>query len=252
MTTVPKISVYLVTLNEARYLDEVLASVNGADEIIVVDSGSTDGTVAIAELHGAIVIHQDWLGFAAQKSFALQQCSHEWVLNLDGDEVLPAGALDQLRQLATSNRADGYWLKRDDWWFGGKLPGAKRYKFCRFYRKSKAFWDVTQHVHEHIRIDGFTKKTGITLKHYGYDTVHGYMAKLNSYSALKAKVRSERNRPVSLARLLTIYPLMFIKFYILRGMLFSGLRGFVKAHIDAFHFFLTEAKLYEQHYRSKD
>ncbi|PTB83058.1 glycosyltransferase family 2 protein [Pseudidiomarina aestuarii] len=251
MSAAPKISVYLITLNEGRYLEEVLSSVRGADEIVIVDSGSSDDTLSIAERHGARVIHQAWLGYAAQKAFALEQCSHDWVLNLDGDEVLPAGAIEQLRELAASNQADGYWLKRDDWWFGGKLPGAKRYKFCRFYRKSKAHWDVTQYVHEHIYIDGTTEQTDITIKHYGYDTVHGYMAKLNSYSELKARVRSERNRKVSLLRLLLIYPLMFLKFYLLRGMIFSGWRGFVKAHIDAFYFFLTEAKLYEQRYRSK-
>jgi glycosyltransferase involved in cell wall biosynthesis len=251
MTAMPKISVYLITLNEGRYLDEVLASATGADEIVLVDSGSSDDTLAIAERHGARVIHQDWLGFARQKDFAMAQCSHDWVMNLDGDEVLPAGAIELIRARIAKGDINGLYLDRDDIFFGHTMDGAKCYKFRRIYHRSKSRWDTQIRVHEHVEVDPPLGRVPVRLKHYGYDTAHGYMDKLNQYSLLKARQREEQGRGYNLLRLLCIFPLMFFKFYFLRRMFLSGWRGFIKANIDAFHFFLTEAKLYEMAYRRR-
>ncbi len=101
-TDTVKLSAYLITLNEEAHLDEVLSSLAGADEILIVDSGSTDKTLAIAERHGARVIHQPWLGFARQKAFAMAQCRHDWVINLDGDEVLPPGGVEASSGLSSN------------------------------------------------------------------------------------------------------------------------------------------------------
>lgn len=251
MSDTPKISVYLITKNEARHLDEVLTSVNQADEIVLVDSGSTDGTLRIAERHGARVIHQDWLGYAKQKAFALEQCRNDWVINLDGDEVLPDGAFEQIAARIAKNDINGIYLAHDDIFMGHSLPGHRHHRFRRVYRKSKSQWNTATKVHEHIEVEPPLAHLPIDVKHYGYDSAHGYMDKLNKYSLLKAKQREERGRHCSLARVLLIFPLMFIKFYIIRRMFLAGWRGFIKANIDAFHFFLTEAKLYERQYRKK-
>ena len=82
------LSAYLITLNEAEHLDEVLQALRGVDEIVLVDSGSTDATLDLARRHGARIVHQDWLGFSKQKAFAMSLCQGEWVLSMDGDEVL--------------------------------------------------------------------------------------------------------------------------------------------------------------------
>ncbi|WP_417440089.1 glycosyltransferase family 2 protein [Idiomarina abyssalis] len=247
----PKVSVYLITLNEGRHLDEVLASVKGADEILLVDSGSTDDTLSIAEKHGARIIHQDWLGYARQKAFALEQCRNDWVINLDGDEVLPEGAFEQIQQRIAKGDINGIYLAHDDIFMGHSLPYHRHHRFRRVYRKSKSQWNTSTKVHEHIEVEPPLTHLPIDVKHYGYDSAHGYMDKLNKYSLLKAKQREERGRHCSLARVLLIFPLMFIKFYFIRRMFLAGWRGFIKANIDAFHFFLTEAKLYERAYRRK-
>ena len=96
------ISVFLITLNEAATLDEVLSAVSQFDEIIVVDSGSTDDTVSIARRHGAKVIHQPWLGFARQKAFAMQFCRNNWCFNIDGDEVVPDTLVEEIQYMAVS------------------------------------------------------------------------------------------------------------------------------------------------------
>lgn len=246
-----KISCFVITLNEGRHLDEVLASVRGVDEIVVVDSGSTDDTLAIAERHGARVVHNDWPGYAKQKAFAIEQCSHEWIINLDGDEVLPEGGLALIKARIAEGDINGIWIHHDDIFMGHSLRKARHHKYRRIYRKDKCHMDTDTLVHEHIEVEPPLAYLPIYLKHYGYDTAHGYMEKLNKYSLLKAQQREAQGRPCSLPRLLVIFPVMFLKFYLGRQMIWSGWRGFIKANIDAFHFFLTEAKLYEMAYRRK-
>ncbi|SMQ61349.1 Glycosyltransferase involved in cell wall bisynthesis [Pseudidiomarina planktonica] len=248
---IPKISCFVITLNEGRYLDEVLESVRGVDEIVVVDSGSTDDTLEIAKRHGARIIHNDWPGYSKQKAFALEQCTHNWVINLDGDEVLPPGGFEMIQQRIAQGDINGIWVAHDDIFMGHSLRAARHHKYRRVYRKDKAHMNTAVLVHEHIEVEPPLAELPIRFKHYGYDSAHGYMDKLNTYSLLKAKQREEQGRGCSLPRLLLIYPLMFLKFYLGRQMIWSGWRGFIKANIDAFHFFLTEAKLYEREYRRK-
>jgi len=247
----PPLSVYLVTRNEAAHIDRVLEAVQGADEIVVVDSGSDDGTVERARAHGARVMHRDWSGYAEQKAFAMEQCTHDWVLNLDGDEVLPPGGLETIRRHMATTRADGLYLAHDDIFMGRTLRGHKHRRYCRVYRKSRARWKPWIRVHEHIDVQGPTEEIPLILTHLGYDTAHGYMDKLNRYSELKARQREEAGRGFSNLRLFFIFPIMFLKFYLFRRMVLSGRRGFIKAWIDASQYFLTEAKLYERHYRRR-
>jgi glycosyltransferase involved in cell wall biosynthesis len=247
----PTITAYLITRNAEPYLDEVLRSVAGSDEILVVDSGSTDATVEIAERHGARVLHQDWLGYARQKAFGLRQCTSEWVLNLDADEVLPPGALEQIRARIGRGDVNGLYLLHDDTFLGRPMPGSKRLPFLRVFRRDKARWDETMHVHERVRVEGPVDRLPIAVKHYGYDSVHEYVEKLNRYSLLKARQREDQGRGLSRIRLLLTLPLTFAKFDLLRRMFLGGWRGFIKAVIDSYYFFLTEAKLYERAYRRR-
>jgi len=246
-----KISCFVITLNEGKHLDEVLDSVAGVDEIVVIDSGSTDDTLAIAAKHGARVVHNDWPGYAKQKAFGITQCTHNWIINLDGDEVLPDGGLEMIKARIAEGDINGIWIAHDDIFMGHSLVAARHHKYRRIYRKDKCHMNTDVLVHEHIEVEPPLTELPIRLKHYGYDSAHGYMDKLNKYSLLKAKQREEQGRDCSLARLLLIFPVMFLKFYLGRQMIWSGWRGFIKANIDAFHFFLTEAKLYERAHRRK-
>ena len=246
------ISVYLITKNEAAHLGEVLAACVGADELVVVDSGSTDGTVEIARRAGARVIHQDWLGFARQKDFALRQCSHDWILNLDGDEILSAGAIPIIRRAIETGAAAGYRIRRDDEFMGRSMSRSHCRPFLRVYRRDSALWDLEKTVHEHIEVPGpHPVIPGVTLRHLGYDTVAGYMEKLNRYAALKNVMWERQGRAGSLPRVLAAFPLALGKHLFFRRMIFSGARGFVRAMQDAFYVFLAEAMAYERRFRSK-
>jgi glycosyltransferase involved in cell wall biosynthesis len=247
----PKLSVYLVTRNEGAHLDRVLERVRGADEIVVVDSGSTDNTLEIARRHGARILHREWRGYAEQKAWAMDQCTHDWVLNLDGDEVLPPGGLEAIRRHIDGTDADGLYLAHDDIFMGQTLRWHRHHHYCRVYRRSRASWNTGTRVHEHIDVDGPVDRIPLTLTHLGYDSAHGYMEKLNRYSLLKARQRTERGRGFSNLRLFLVFPVMFLKFYLFRRMFLSGRRGFIKAWIDASQYFLTEAKLYEARYRDR-
>lgn len=244
--SLPKISAYLITFNEAEHLDDVLTSLAGVDEIVIVDSGSSDNTLQIAQRHGARIIHQDWLGFAKQKAFAMQACQHEWLINLDGDEVLPPGAIDIIRANIMQYPDHCFAIQRDDYFMGASMTQRKMRFFKRIYPKSKSKWRETDLVHEHIDIQAPTRKLPIVFTHYGYDTIEKMLLKMNQYANLKATQRSTDNRPHSSIRLLLIFPLMFLKVYLLNRHFLGGWRGFIRAWIQASYFFLTEAKLYER------
>ncbi|GBL25101.1 lipopolysaccharide core biosynthesis glycosyltransferase WaaE [Opitutia bacterium] len=246
------ISAYLITKNEAKHLAAVLASLAGADEIVVVDSGSTDGTIEIARAAGARVIHQDWLGFARQKDFALRQCLHEWVLNMDGDEILSAGSMPLIRQAIDSGRAVGYRIARDDEFMGASMARSHCRPFLRVYRRDQAIWDLDKTVHEHIKVKGpHPVISGVTIHHKGYDSVTVYMDKLNRYAALKNVMWEKTGRAGSVPRVIAAFPLALFKHLFLRRMVLSGPRGFVRAMQDAFYVFLAEAMAYERTRRGR-
>lgn len=247
-----RISAYLITKNEAKYLPAVLASLAGVDEIVVVDSGSTDGTLEIARAAGARVIHQDWLGFARQKDFALKQCQHEWVLNMDGDEILSAGAMPLIRQAIASGRAVGYRIARDDEFMGESMARSHQRPFLRVYRRDQAAWDLEKTVHEHINVSApHPVIDGIVIHHKGYDSVTVYMDKLNRYAALKNVMWERSGRGGSALRMLGAFPLALFKHLFFRRMICSGPRGYVRAMQDAFYVFLAEAMAYERSRRGR-
>ncbi|MEE4202350.1 MAG: glycosyltransferase family 2 protein [Halieaceae bacterium] len=242
----PAVSVYIVTLNEAAHLAETLHSVRDFDEIIVVDSGSDDGTVDIAHRHGARVIHQQWLGYAQQKSFALQQCRNEWCLNLDGDEVLPPEMLDELLSLISSDACDAVRLRIEDIFMGAPMhPWSRKRSIVRCFKKSLVHYPTNRRVHENIVCSGKTVTTKSCLLHYGYDDVQTFSSKYMSYARLKAMDKFDRGKRASLLKLLLIFPLSFIKVYILRRMLLSGTRGLIQAYIEAMYALMKEAYLYQ-------
>ena len=246
------LSVYLITKNEEAHLADVLASCAGADEIIVVDSGSTDRTLEIAREAGARVIHQEWLGFARQKDFALKQCQHEWALNMDGDEILSTGAIPLIKQAIANGVAAGYRLARDDEFMGESMARSHCRPFLRVYRREQAVWDLEKTVHEHIVVPGkHPTIPGVVIHHKGYDKVTVYMDKLNRYAALKNVMWAKSGRGASAIRVFTIFPLALLKHLFFRRMIFSGARGFVRAMQDAFYVFLAEAMAYERTRRSQ-
>ncbi|MDE1160999.1 MAG: glycosyltransferase family 2 protein [Acidobacteriaceae bacterium] len=198
----PLLSVALVTLNEEENLPRTLASVAWADEVIIVDSGSTDRTVEIAREFGATVIEREWPGFAAQKNFAISQCSGTWILSLDADEELSPELQRQIRlMLPTNPPVDAYNLKRRNLFLGrwikrgGFYPDPK----LRLFRRTAASFTTTPQfedrpVHEAITFDGASDTLDYDIIHHAYPTLSHYIEHMDRYSNIGSAMAAERGK----------------------------------------------------------
>ena len=242
-------SVYIVTLNCAEWLDATLNSVKDFTEVIILDSGSTDRTYEIAEsFANTRIMHQDWQGYAAQKSMALAQCQQQWVLNLDGDEVLSEALKKEIIQVISENKIDGLITPINDVFLGvANSKHTKKHAKTRFFRKAKGQYDLANKVHENVVVDGDVIKAQADIYHYGESSIFVKVEKNNQYSNLKALEKFEKGKHPSLIKLILVMPMTFIKSYFIRRSCMNGWRGFVNSMINAFYAFLKEAKLFEQH-----
>lgn len=237
-TASPTLSVAIVTLNEERNLARTLASVSFANEIIVVDSGSTDSTVPIAESFGAKIFTRPWPGFAAQKNFAIQQCSGDWILSLDADEELSPALCHQISLLLPSNPpVDAYFIKRRNLFLnrwikrGGYYPDPK----LRLFRRAAANFSLSpkfenRPVHETIVFDGASATLDFDLIHHAYPTLEDYLEHMDRYSTLGAQLLVSQGRTSNswLAfywNVLVVPHLTFTWNYIFRGGFLDGREG---------------------------
>ena len=239
------VSVFIVTLNEADTIGATVKSVAGFDEVIVVDSGSTDDTVAIARREGARVLHHDWEGFSQQKAFAMSLCRNEWCLNLDGDEVVPPLLLQELKVLIASNEWDLIRLRIEDIFMGAPMhPRSRKRAITRAFKKSLVRYPSDRRVHENIQGEGRQVTTQHTLTHWGYNDLGVYATKHVHYAKLRAQDKFLAGKRFSGMKLLFIFPVTLIKVYVLRGLIFSGWRGLVQATVESFYAFMKEAYLW--------
>ncbi len=234
----PLLSVAIITCNEERNLGRTLGSVCWADEIIVVDSGSADGTVAIARSFGAHVIEREWPGFAMQKNFALAQCTGTWILSLDADEELSPELQRQIRTLlATNPPLDAFRVKRRNLFlgrwikYGGFYPDTK----LRLFRRSTATFAARpkfedRPVHETIAFDGAEGTLDYDLIHHAYPTLEAYLEHMNRYSTLGAEIlvskgRVSRSWLVFAAHVSLLPSLAFLWNYVVRLGFLDGREG---------------------------
>ncbi len=234
----PLLSVAIVTRNEEDNLARTLASVAWADQIIVVDSGSTDGTVEIARRANATVLERPWPGFAAQKNFAIAQCTSEWVLSLDADEELSTNLQQEIRQILSSEPSvDAFYLKRRNFFLGrwirhgGFYPDAKLRLFRRGAPHPLEF--EQRLVHETIRPHGKTATLQFDLIHHAYPTLESYIEHMDRYSSLGAQMLVEKGRAPTgifafLAHVLFIPALAFKWNYIFRLGILDGREGLLQ------------------------
>ncbi|NTS78907.1 glycosyltransferase family 2 protein [Catenovulum sp. SM1970] len=252
MTKYP-ISVFIITQNEIAKIEDVIKSVQSLDEIVVVDSGSTDGTVEAAKALGAKVIHQDWLGFAKQKDFALQQCKNQWCFNLDGDEVVPADVLAEIVETVEAQQVDAIRVNFEDIFMGAQMhPKSHKRSIVRVYNKDKISFPLDKHVHENVKVEGTVQRIKGNIIHYGYHSVEQLMLKQNKYSSLGALEKFERGKKASVVKLALVFPLIFFKSMVFRQMWRSGWRGVVHSAIEAMYAFMKEAKLLEYQLNAKN
>ena len=228
------LSVAIITHNEAANIARTLGSVAWGDEIIIVDSGSTDETAEIARQHGAKVFFEEWRGFAAQKNFAIAQCTSDWILSLDADEEVSPELATEIRAALTTPQADAYFIPRRNFFLGrwirrgGYYPDAK----LRLFRRGMAsFADRT--VHETLQTSGKTATLKADLLHHAYPTLSSYIEHMNRYSTLGAEVIASRGKRISLFWHMFLTPAAtFVYNYIFRLGFLDGPEGLL---LHAYH-----------------
>jgi glycosyltransferase involved in cell wall biosynthesis len=238
------LSLVVVAYDAGREIGECLASARLASETIVVDSGSRDDTVEIARRFGARVIVQPWLGYGAQKNFAVGSASHDWVLCLDADERLSPELESAVRKAMDAPRHAAYAMARRNRFLGRWLAHGEGYPDwnVRLFDRRRARWsdDV---VHEHVVVDGSIGRLHGDLLHASAESLDGYLAKQNRYTTLQAEAMHARGEHSSSVRLVLSPLARFLRFYVLRGGFLDGSAGLVHIAIGSFASFCKHAKL---------
>jgi glycosyltransferase involved in cell wall biosynthesis len=242
------VSVFIITKNEEEHIEKTLKSVSLFDEVILVDSGSTDSTLDIAKRYGAKIYTHSWQGYAKQKQYAMSLCSNEWVLNLDGDEQVNLSLINAFKEIIEQDKADSVRFWRNDIFIDKPLSTwSKKPNNHRLYKRSKSFFDDSRLAHESATVDGKEIFINETFDHFGYGSIKTLTTKNNNYSSLKANEKFAKGKRYSNLKLITIFPLVFIKEYFFQRKIFSGKRGFILAIMGAYYAFIKEAKLFENH-----
>lgn len=237
------LSVVVTTFNSARTVSKCLASVAFADDIVVLDSQSSDATAALAQAGGARLFSQAFKGYALQKADAVALAAHDWVLLLDSDEHLTAHSEASIRRAIESGSAQGYTLPRIErifWRYQHPLTRANR--FLRLFNRK--YFLMSQHcVHESPIITGRVEKLEVPIIHEGDHDIAGKVDKLNRYSTLQL---GDFKRARSLALRMTVYPVWyFLRSYLVRRQFMGGWAGFINSVELAHYAFLKYAKRYE-------
>ena len=239
-----KISATIITRNEERNLPRAIESLRCCDEILVVDSGSTDRTVELAERYGARVLEANWRGYAGQKNYASDQARHDWILSIDADEALSEdleGEIWALKKRGPSHDAYtvprlaqylGRWILHSGWYPDRKI---------RLFDRRKARWQG-DYVHESVISDGRVGALQGNLLHYTCQSLTEHLKTMNGYTTLAAEEIVARGKPVGYRHLLFTPPWTFFKTYVLQRGFQDGLEGLAIAYMASLYTFLKYAK----------
>jgi glycosyltransferase involved in cell wall biosynthesis len=240
-----KLTATIVALNEEKNIARAIESLRCCNEIIVVDSGSTDRTVALATQRGARVISHSWPGYAQQKNWAAAQASNDWILSIDADEALGEELEAEIIALkATAFDCDAYSMPRLAQYLGkwirysGWYPDRK----VRLYNRRKARW-TGDYVHETVKVDGRVGELHSNLLHFTCDSLSAHMKTLDRYTTLAAQELRAQGRARPAYRLAVDPPWTFFRAYILRRGFLDGFEGFAIAYMAALYTFLKYAKV---------
>ena len=244
------ITLLVIARNEAAAIGRCLDSVPFAAEKLVIDSGSTDGTQAIAVKHGARVVEHEWLGFGPQRNFASTQSQHDWILALDADEALSpelAREMQQrLPQLLESPCA-GAILRRQTWYMGAPMRWYRPMtgeRIERLYHRGRARWTDAR-VHEALRFKGPAETFRHPLIHLNNPTLVHKQLKTLRYAELKARDWLDRDRPVRMWMTPLVFAAAFLKDYVLRLAFLDGWRGYVVSQVAASYAVYKRMRYYE-------
>lgn len=242
------VSAFLIVRDEEERLPATLAALAWADEVVVVDSGSTDRTVAIAESAGARVSFRAWEGYGPQKAHAEALCRHDWVLNVDADEVVTPALADEIAALFAAGTPEpgAYSVPILNVYPGDARPRplAADYRVVRFYHRGAGRYRPHP-LHDRVELaEGVrARRFSGALWHYPLTSWAGMVAKENRYTDFQAEAAAARGRALLRLRLCTELPVAFLKFYLLRGHVTGGWKGVAFSGIAAFARWLRIVKL---------
>jgi glycosyltransferase involved in cell wall biosynthesis len=228
-----RLSAIIITKNEAANIEACLRSVAFADERIVVDSGSTDDTVALARATGARVLERpDWIGFGAQKNRALAAATGDWVLSIDADERVPPELATEIGEAIATDRCDGFEIRSATTFFGRRVRFSEYYANARsvrlFRNGSGRFTDSL--VHENVRLD--SDRRGVlrnAFVHHSYVEPETYLRKLQQYTTLSAQMLFDRGKRAGYAACVLHSAAAFLKSYVIRLGFLDGRAGLMVA-----------------------
>ncbi len=244
----PKLSVAVITFNEAERITGALESVSWADEIVIVDSCSTDETAELARRFTDRVVTREWGGYIDQKNYAASLASHDWVLSLDADERVTPELAGEIRRLMAGDPPHagyrvprvtfylGRWLRTTDWYPDYQL---------RLYDRRRGSWRG-RYVHESVRVSGPAGVLRGELQHLAYRDVSHHLQTIDRYTTLAARQMAEDGRRAGPLDLVVHPPAAFLRNYVLRRGILDGKAGLVVSGLNAYYVWLKYVKLWEQ------
>ena len=242
-----KLTVTVITHNEARHIAAALESVSWADEIIVGDSCSTDDTVAIARRLSTRVEVREWPGYSAQKNFAANLAANDWILSLDADERVTPQLAEEIRHLlATPPPFSGYRIPRVAWYLGRWIRSTDWYPDyqLRLYNRRAGRWNERR-VHESVAIDGPAGQLRYELEHYPYRDISHHIQTIDRYTTLAAQDWLANGRRPSAWQTFFYPRFAFLRNYVLKGGFRDGAAGLIVSILNSYYVFLKLAKLWE-------
>jgi glycosyltransferase involved in cell wall biosynthesis len=236
-----KITAAIITFNEESNIPALIANLKElVDEILIVDSFSTDKTAETARTLGARVILNKWTDYAKQKQFALEKSSNDYILTLDADErVSPELIKSILITKTTADLADGYLISRKAFYLGKWIKHSGWYpnRKIRLFNKSCAKWEG-DFVHEHLFFQGSSKTLAGDILHYPYPDISKHIEKTNTYACLSARKLHESGRKFSILKLLLSPLFRIIRHFFLKAGFLDGIQGLVISILSAYYVFL--------------
>lgn len=246
------LSVFIISRNEADRIGRTIEAVRGlSDDVVVIDSGSTDGTQAVVSGLGARVVERPFPGYGEQKRFGETLCRHDWMLNLDADEVVPPDLADEIRALWAKGEpeADAYSIRIAEIFPGEGAPHRFAYALApvRLYRKAAGTYSSSP-VHDRVDLvpGARVKALSGTIHHFSVRSLGDQIAKLNAYTDRQAADMEARGKHLSTLRLFVEFPVNFLKAYVGRRHFLRGTYGFMTAMNYAFFRYLRVAKHIER------
>lgn len=243
-----KISATVITKNEQKNIVRCLRSLSFADEVIVVDSQSSDQTVRLAEANGARVIVNPWPGHIQQKNFAIEQATGDWILSLDADEEVTPELRNEIQAARHEGfyGRDGFYLPRLSMFLGKWIRHGGWYpdRHLRLFKKACGRFGGLN-PHDKVMMKGRSGRFKNHLLHYTYPSLESYFSRLNSYTGIAAREMYHRGRRPLLVKLLFSPPAAFVKMYLLKLGFLDGIEGFILGVFSSYYVLVKNLKLWE-------